>query len=106
MDVGVRSIFNFQATGTFIATISRRAGSFDRILAIERFGQSAREQFQFVQLIAGEQIGMAEAIARERALEQLNALRWPGEIFEGAHFRLIPSGILMYVVSGQFICDE
>ena len=75
MDVGVDVVFNFPAAQTFVATINRRAVNFDWVLAIQSFCQRAGEQFQFVQLIAGEQISVAEPSTRKRALQQLDALR-------------------------------
>jgi hypothetical protein len=87
MNVGVRAIFNFAADQTFVTTIGRRAFDFDRVLAIQRFCESARERFQFFQRVAHEQISVAEPPARQRALQQLNALRLLCKIIK-SHARL------------------
>ena len=83
MNVGVRVVFNLPAAQTFVAAIGRRVVDFDRILAVQSFCQRARQQLQFVKLVAGEKISMAEAPAGERALQQLNALCLIWKIFEG-----------------------
>ena len=50
------------------------------------FRQCSRQQFQFIELITGEQISVAETSAGERTLEQLDALGLLGEMFEGHAF--------------------
>jgi hypothetical protein len=82
MHVRIRFIVNFPAAQTFVATIGRDAAGFDRLQAIQRLGQGAGERFEFLQLVTGEEVGMAEPSAGERALKQLHALRLPGEIFK------------------------
>ena len=72
MDVGMGAVFNLAAARTFVAAIGGGAGNSDRILAIQGFGQGAGEQFQFFELVAGKQVGMAEPPAREGALEQFD----------------------------------
>jgi hypothetical protein len=82
MDVGVGIVINFAATGAFIAAIYGHAVLFGWILAIQGLGQGAGERFEFFDLVAGKQVGMAEPAARERALQDLRALL-AGEMFEG-----------------------
>ena len=82
MDVGVGFVVNFPAAQTFVAAIGRHAAGLDRVLAVQGFGQRAGEQFQFFKLIAGEQIGVAQPPAGERALQQLDALRWFGKFLK------------------------
>ena len=86
MDVGVGFVVNFPAAQTFVAAIRRHAVRFDRVLAVQNFGQRAGEQFQIVKLVACEQVSVPEPSARQRALQQLDALRLRWEIFEGHAF--------------------
>jgi hypothetical protein len=88
MDISVIAVRNLAAVQTFIAAVGGEAGSFDRLQAVQSFRQIRREQFQFIQRIAREQVGMAKAAASEGALQQLHALRLTGEIFEG-HWLLL-----------------
>ena len=83
MDVGVNVAINFAADLARVAAIRRDTAGFDRLLAIQRFGQRAGERFQFLQPVAGEKVGMAEPPAGELALQQLHALRVPGKKGEG-----------------------
>ena len=83
MDVGVGLAVDFPAAQTFVAAIRRLAVRFDRVLAIQGFRQGAREQFQFVKLVTGEQVSVAQTSARQRALEQLNALGLIREFLKG-----------------------
>ena len=75
-------VFNLPATQTGVAAIGRHAVRFDRILAVQGFGQRARERFQFFKLVAGEKISVPQPSARQRALQQLDALRLRGKLFE------------------------
>jgi len=87
MDVGVGFAVNFPAAQAFVAAIRRHAVRFDRVLAVQGFGQRAGEQFQIVKLVAPEQISVTKPAARQRALQQFDALRLPWKVFEG-HERL------------------
>ena len=82
MNVRVRIVFNFFAIQTLIAAVGGDAGSCDWILTVQGFRQRARERFEFLKLMASEQIRVAEATARQRALQQLNALRLFGKVCE------------------------
>ena len=49
--------------------------------------------FQFFKLMAGEEVGVAEPSARERALQKLDALGLPGKLCEGhAVFQRVVAG--------------
>lgn len=74
---------NFAARWTLIAAIDRFAAFFRRALAIERLSERAGQRFQPLEQMAAEEVGMGQAIALERTLEQLNPLRVSREIFKG-----------------------
>lgn len=74
MDIGVRVIVNFTTAGALIAAVHGDAVLFDGIKAVESFGQSARERFEFFHPVARKQISVAEAAASEGALQDLGAL--------------------------------
>ena len=80
-------VLDLPAVETFIAAIGGDAVGAAWIKAVERLGQRASHQFQFLQRIAREKIGMTQPSARQRTLEQLDALRLLGKIFEGHAFR-------------------
>jgi hypothetical protein len=50
------------------------------MLAVERFCQRAGERFEFLKLMAGEQVGVTQPPARQRALQKLDALGLRGKI--------------------------
>ena len=87
MHIGMGVVVNFPAAQTGVAAIGGHAAGFDGILAVQRFGQRAGERFQFFELIPGEQVGVAQPPAGERALKQLDAPRLFRNMFEG-HARL------------------
>jgi hypothetical protein len=87
VSVGVGFAVNFPAGQTHIAAIGRHAFNFNRVLAVQSFRQCAGEQFQIVKLVAPEQISVTKPAARQRALQQFDALRLPWKVFEG-HERL------------------
>jgi hypothetical protein len=89
MEVRVGIIINFSATGAFIATIHRHAIFFDGIVAVQGLGQRAGKNFEFLKLFAGKQIRVAEAAARERALQKLHALL-VGEKLERHSAKMVP----------------
>ena len=76
-------IVDFFAAQAFLAAVCGRAVGFDGALAVERFGERAREVFEGFDLIAGEQVGMAQPAARQRALQKLHALGLRRKISEG-----------------------
>jgi hypothetical protein len=95
MHIGMSVVVDFPAAQTRIAAIGGHAAGFDRLLAVQRFGQRAGESFQFFELIAGEQVGVAQPSAGERALKQLDAPRLFRKKFEGhARLRWKPVGLL------------
>ena len=83
MDVGMRVVFGFPAGRTGVTAIGGRPAGGNGFPAIQGFGQGTGKGFQFLELIAGEQVSMAEPSTRERALEQFDALRLFSEMPEG-----------------------
>jgi len=82
MDVRMVGVLDPLATQATIATIHHGGALPDRLLAVQRFGQRAGERFEFIELVADEEIGMGQTPALEGALEQLHALRLGWKIFE------------------------
>jgi hypothetical protein len=92
MHIGMSVVVNFPAAQTGVAAIGGHAAGFDGLLAIQRFGQRAGQIFERFDLIAGEQVGVAQPPARQRALQKLDALGLVGNIFEGHDFGLVDAG--------------
>jgi hypothetical protein len=65
MQVRVVVPVNLPATQTFIATVNRRPVPplADRLRAIQRLRQRPGQPLQFIQLVAGEKIGVPEPSA-------------------------------------------
>src|SRR6185503_4834637 len=61
----------------------RRARAAAPLVAIQCFRQRARDKFQVLQVVAREQVGMAETLPGEAALEQLNRVFFCAERGEG-----------------------
>src|SRR5579871_2635285 len=80
-------VIDFAAAEALFAAIRGHSVRADWIEAVKRLGQVAGDGFEFLERIAGKEIRMAEASAREGTLQELHALAGGGEIFEG-HVRL------------------
>jgi hypothetical protein len=74
---------DFAAGGALVAAIDRFADFFRRVLAVERLSERAGHGLQPFELMAAEEVGVCQALALERALEQLNPLLVSWEIFKG-----------------------
>ena len=81
-DVGVIAVLDLPAVQAAVAAVDGHAVALDRVQAIERLGQRARQRLQRVELVAGEEVGMGQPPAFERALQQLHALRLCRKVFE------------------------
>jgi len=83
MHVSVIALLNLPAIQAGIATIYRRSiATSDRLEAIQRPGERARDGFQFVELMAGKQVGMRQSPALQGTLQQRHALLLFRQIFE------------------------
>jgi hypothetical protein len=82
MNVRMAVVVNFSAIDALVATISGVGTSFDRIQAIQGFGQRPGNEFEFFQLMAGKKVSVAQPSACKRTLKQLHTLRLFGKAFK------------------------
>jgi hypothetical protein len=83
MDIGVIAIGDFLAIDAVIAGIDGYAAlAADGFEAIESLGERLGDGFEFAEFVAGEQIGVREAAALERALQKADALLLLREILK------------------------
>src|SRR5208337_1071280 len=73
-DIGMVVLVNAAATVAMVASLQRRTAgrAAGRGEAIDRFGQGARHGLQFLEPMAGKQIGVRQAVAFQAALQHLD----------------------------------
>jgi hypothetical protein len=76
------AVRDFLAGEALVAGIDGGAALSHGVQAVEHPGEGARQLLQSAQFMAREQVGMGQAPAFERTLEQLHALRLGGKVFE------------------------
>ena len=86
MDIGMVAVLDFLTTQAVIARINGHAAFFNGFEAVQGFRKSACQIFELGELVAIEEVGMCQAPALKRTLEQLHALFLGGKVFE-RHWR-------------------
>ena len=83
MDVRVIAVFDFAAVQAGIAAVDSNAGAAPgRLEAVERASESFGDGLEFPGFRASEQVGMGQAAALERALQQFQSLALVWKVFE------------------------